>query len=285
MTALGPLLATARARFAERSTSPGLDAQLLMAHVLNESRAHVIAHPERDLTPTQEARFAEMVERRAAGEPMAYILGRRAFYDLSFDVTPAVLIPRPETETLVELAIAAPQAQRPGALIVDVGTGSGAIAITVAAHCPLADVHALDISADALAVARRNAALNGVTVSFHQGDLLAPIADARLTVDVLLANLPYIDSGVLPGLDVSRYEPALALDGGPGGLDIVRRLLAQAPYVLAPDALVLLEIGADQGERAYELARAALPDAQVDVVKDLAGLDRVVRALRVPRTG
>lgn len=284
MTALGPLLAAARARFAERSTSPGLDAQLLMAHVLNESRAHVIAHPERDLTPAQEARFAEMVERRAAGEPMAYILGQRAFYDLSFDVTPAVLIPRPETETLVELAIAAPQTQRRGAVIVDVGTGSGAIAITVAAHCPQADVHALDISADALAVARRNAARNGVTVSFHHGDLLAPIADARLTVDVLLANLPYIDSGVLPGLDVSRYEPALALDGGPDGLDIVRRLLAQAPHVLAPDALVLLEIGADQGERACELARAALPDAQVDVVKDLAGLDRVVRAVRVPHT-
>ncbi|MBK9124448.1 MAG: peptide chain release factor N(5)-glutamine methyltransferase [Chloroflexi bacterium] len=285
MTALGPLLAAARTRFTDHSTSPGLDAQLLMAHMLNESRAHVIAHPERELTSAQEARFAALVERRAAGEPMAYILGQRAFFDRAFNVTPAVLIPRPETETLVELAITAPQAQRAGAVIVDIGTGSGAIAITVAAHCPQADVHAVDISAAALDVARGNATLNGVTLTFHHGDLLAPIHDAGLQVDVLLANLPYIDSGVLPGLDVSRHEPALALDGGPDGLDVVRRLLAQAPHVLAPDALVLLEIGADQGERASDLARAALPDAQVDVVKDLAGLDRIVRAVRVPRTG
>ncbi len=285
MTALGPLLAAARARFLASSDSPGLDAQLLMAHVLDAGRAHVIAHPERELTPAQEARFAALVERRAAGEPMAYILGQRAFYDRTFNVTPDVLIPRPETETLVELAIAAPQAQRPGAVIVDIGAGSGAIAITVAAHCPQASVHAVDISAGALDVARSNAALNGVALTFHHGDLLAPIIDAALTVDVLLANLPYIESGVLLELDVSRYEPALALDGGPDGLDIVRRLLTQAPRVLAQDALVLLEIGADQGARASELARVALPDARVDVVQDLAGLDRIIRAIRVPRTG
>lgn len=182
MTALGPLLAAARARFLASSDSPGLDAQLLMAHVLDAGRAHVIAHPERELTPAQEARFAALVERRAAGEPMAYILGQRAFYDRTFNVTPDVLIPRPETETLVELAIAAPQAQRPGAVIVDIGAGSGAIAITVAAHCPQASVHAVDISAGALDVARSNAALNGVALTFHHGDLLAPIIDAALTV-------------------------------------------------------------------------------------------------------
>lgn len=285
MTALGPLVTAARLRFAAHSSSPGLDAQLLMAHILGESRAHVIAHPERELTTEQEVRFNRLTDRRAAGEPMAYILGERAFYDRTFVVTPAVLIPRPETETLVELAINALHASRPGAVIVDIGTGSGAIAITVAAHCPYALVHAVDISADALSVARRNADANNVAVTFHLGDLLAPIAAAKLTVDVLLANLPYIDSGVLPGLEVSRHEPPLALDGGTDGLDVVRRLLAQAPEVLAADALVLLEIGADQGGRAAELARAALPDAQVDVVKDLAGLDRIVRAVRVPRKG
>lgn len=279
MSTLGELLSDARARIAGSSSSASLDAQLLMSHVLGVGRAHVIAHPERILTPDEAAHFRALVTRRAAGEPMAYIFGRRTFYDRDLLVSPAVLIPRPETELLVEIAIASEQARRADCTAADIGTGSGAIAVTFAAHVPHAVVYAVDVSVEALEIARRNSIENAVQVNLLRGDLLAPLIERSITVDILMANLPYIASDVVPQLDVSRYEPALALDGGADGLDLIRRLLAEAPRVLRPGALLLLEIGADQGRSAADAVRAALPFAEVDVVQDLAGLDRIVRAV------
>lgn len=279
MSTLGELLSDARARIAGSSSSASLDAQLLMSHVLGVGRAHVIAHPERILTPDEAAHFRALVTRRAAGEPMAYIFGRRTFYDRDLLVSPAVLIPRPETELLVEIAIASEQARRADCTAADIGTGSGAIAVTFAAHVPHAVVYAVDVSVEALEIARRNSIENAVQVNLLRGDLLAPLIERSITVDILMANLPYIASDVVPQLDVSRYEPALALDGGADGLDLIRRLLADAPRVFRPGALLLLEIGADQGRSAADAVRAALPFAEVDVVQDLAGLDRIVRAV------
>lgn len=275
---LGALLKAARARLADTSSTASLDAQLLMADVIEADRAHVIAHPERELTDDQAARFAALTERRSAGEPMAYIFGRRAFYDREMLVSPAVLIPRPETEMLVELAIGAAQTRRTDCVAVDIGTGSGAIAVTFAAHVPQATVYAVDLSAAALALARQNAELNQVQITFMAGDLLAPLIERGITVNVLLANLPYITSEEVPQLDVSRYEPTLALDGGADGLDLIRRLMQDAPRVLRSGGLVLLEIGAEQGPACAALVAAALPQAQVAIIQDYAGLDRIVRA-------
>lgn len=276
-TTYGAALAWAARRIAPVSSSAGLDAQLLLMAVTGDDRAHVIAHPEKALAPEQAARYAALVNRRAAGEPIAYILGRRAFYDREFAVTPAVLIPRPETEHLLEAALALVHEQ-PGCRVVDVGTGSGALAITLAAHAPGAQVWATDISPAALAVARRNAAAHNQPVTFLEGDLLLPLIERGLRVDGVLANLPYIPTADMQQLEVSRYEPHLALDGGPDGLDLFRRLLDQLPQVCGPSAWLLLEIGAAQGPAVAGLVRERVPAAQVDVLPDYAGHDRVVRA-------
>jgi release factor glutamine methyltransferase len=272
-------LLAARQRIAPASESAAADAQFLLCEVLGVDRAFLLAHPEQRLTPEQQARFSQWVERCAAGEPLAYILGRRAFYDREFGVTPAVLIPRPETELLLEQALAFVRL-KPAAVVVDVGTGSGALAVTLAVHCPSATVYAIDKSPAALAVARQNAEHYEISVNFFEGDLLMPLIEQRIRVDLIMANLPYIAHDALMALPVARYEPLLALDGGPDGLDLVRQLLAQAPSVFRPDGLILLEIGADQGAAARELARSAFPAAAICVLNDYAGLERMVRIER-----
>ena len=267
------LLTDARARLSA-SPSASLDAQVLLAEVLGVPRAYLLAHP--DVTPTadQVERFRGWVARAAAGEPVAYIIGRRAFYDREFMVTPAVLIPRPETELLLEQALdwAKP---RPGGRAVDVGTGSGALAVTLAALAPQLDVVAVDISPAALEVARANAERHGVAdrVTFVQGDLLMPVLNQRF--DLVMANLPYIAADEVPTLAVSRYEPILALDGGADGLDLVRRLIAQIPLVCTPGALILLEIGAGQGAAALDIAQTLKPQ-HAALLTDYAALDRII---------
>ncbi len=270
MTTIADALRDARARFAPVSDSAGLDAHVLLAAALGVERAHLLGHPEQVLTEAQSAHFEGWVVRHAAGEPVAYILGRRGFYDRDLLVSADVLIPRPETELLLEQALAFAKG-KPGLVAVDVGTGSGALAVTFAAHAPGATVYAVDISPAALAVARRNAEQEAVGVTFFEGDLLGPLIDQQIGVDLVMANLPYIASDEVPRLDVSRYEPVLALDGGPDGLDLVRRLLAQLPQVARPGALVLLEIGADQGA-----ATLALVGERGRLFQDYAGLDRIV---------
>jgi len=254
-----------------------LTAEVLLVHVLGLSRAQMLARLERDLGEAERARFEALVGRAAAGEPLAYLTGQREFFGLDFEVTPDVLVPRPETELLVERALAMLGA---GSVhVVDVGTGSGIIAVTVAARRPLAHVTALDVSPAALTVARRNAERLGVAerVRFRQQDLLDPAPEAA---DLICANLPYIPAADLATLDVSRHEPRLALDGGPDGLDLIRRLVAQAVTVLAAQGGVLLEIEARQGPAVETLCASAFPGASIEIVRDLAGLDRVVQVRR-----
>ena len=258
------------------SPSPALDADILLAEVLGTDRAYLLAHGDQSLTAEQQRCFADSLERAANGEPLAYILGRRAFYDLEFRVTPDVLIPRPETELLLEQALEWAKDRSP-VTAVDVGTGSGALAVTFAKHTPLAQVYATDISAAALKVARENAEHHGANVTFLQGDLLMPLLESAVRLDLVMANLPYIPSGEVPDLAVSRYEPSLALDGGSDGLDLVRRLLAQAPQVCSPGALLLLEIGAGQGAAVMALAEQMLHPQDTTLLYDYAGFDRIVR--------
>jgi release factor glutamine methyltransferase len=191
-------------------------------------------------------------------------------------VTPDVLIPRPETEHLVEEALLFLQ-QQPQITAVDIGTGSGAIAITVAANAPNVIMHATDVSSAALSVARHNAAQHGVQMTFHHGHLVQPLMTANVKVQLLMANLPYIASDELPQLEVSKYEPRLALDGGQDGLRLIAELLEAVPQICLPGALILLEIGADQGAAAADLAQKQLAPHFVSLIKDYAGHDRVVR--------
>jgi release factor glutamine methyltransferase len=252
--------------------APRLEAEVLLGHVLDISRAALLTHPERALTPNQRSNYQTLVRRRASGYPLPYLTGRVEFYGLEFEVTPEVLIPRPDTETLVELALA----RRP-ATVVDVGTGSGCIAVSLAVHLPDAAICAIEISPAALAVAQRNAERHGVAgrVRFMVGDVFNPRPSP---VDLVVSNPPYISTSECASLPTSvrNHEPRLALDGGPNGLEVVRQLLMQAPAVLNPDGGLLIEIGADQGEAASHLARTFFPQAAVRVHPDLAGRDRVL---------
>lgn len=275
MATIQTALQGARQRIQPASDSAAGDAQVLLADVLGVDRAYLLAHPEYLLTSEHDARFKALVERCAAGEPLAYLLGQRAFYDRELIVSSAVLVPRPETELLLEMALVFAK-NRPSLTAVDVGTGSGALAVTLSALCPLATVYATDISPAALDIARQNAAHQQANVSFYEGDLLLPLLEHEIQIDLIMANLPYIPSAEMPMLAVSRFEPLLALDGGADGLDVVRRLLAQAQMLINPAGLTLLEIGAGQGAAASHEAQVIFPEAQVRVELDYAGLDRMV---------
>jgi release factor glutamine methyltransferase len=256
--------------------SASLNAHILLSAALGVDRAWLLAHGTEMIPPAREHIFFQMVARAERGEPIPYILGQWGFYDREFIVSPAVLIPRPETELLLDQALAFAQ-PRDYAVVVDVGTGSGALAVTLAALCPKAVVYAIDASPAALEIARRNADVQAADVIFFEGDLLTPIFERQMQVDLVMANLPYIPSHLLPHLAVSRHEPRQALDGGADGLALVRRLLDQAPPLCRPGARLLLEIAYDQGAVALALARTAFPTASIDVLKDYAGHDRVVR--------
>ena len=257
------------------SETADLDAQTLLAHVLGCDRTRLFACPEQLLTADQSARFLAAIDRRAAGEPVAYITGFRGFYDIELRVSPAVLIPRPETELLLEEALRL-TANEAGLNVADIGTGSGALAIAFARQRPAAKVFACDVSKAALEIARRNAARNGAQARILEGDLAAPLIERGIRVDLLMANLPYIATGELAALEVSRFEPSLALDGGADGLDSIRRLLTRIQSVCAEGAWALLEIGAEQGEAVTNLVRDRV-GARCDILRDYAGLDRIAR--------
>lgn len=259
----------------DRSDTPRLDAEVLLAHVLGVNRAWVLAHPEAGLSPPQELEFYRGVERLHAGEPLAYLLGRWEFYGLEFWVNPHTLIPRPETELLVEAALDWLRSGPSRPRAIDVGTGSGCIAVSLACHHPTLHIYAVDVNPGALQVARRNAGRHRVARRVHclQADLIAPFWG---TCDLICANLPYIPSAGLQALRVARHEPRLALDGGPDGLRVIRRLLEQAPARLAVPGLLLLEIESTQGPAVVNLAANAFPHARVDLLADLAGHDRLV---------
>jgi release factor glutamine methyltransferase len=268
---------------ASGSETARLDTEVLLGYVLGLERTRPLAHGERRLSPADSARFAALVARRAAHEPVAYLVGRRAFYDVDLLVDARVLIPRPETEHLVERALGWARAQGAHACgaralrVVDVGTGSGAIALVLARHIAGAQVWAVDRSTDALDVARANLQRYDLLqrVTLVCGDLLTPLDGP---FDLIAANLPYVTIDALPTLapDVRDYEPHVALDGGRDGLDLVARLLAQAPQRLVRPGLLLLEIDPRQAVRVVALANNAFPDANVTTLKDYAGWERVV---------
>ena len=258
-----------------------LAARMLLAHVLGCSTTDLYVHPERTLDAAQRARYAALVARRAGHEPVPYLTGRQPFLDLDLLVDERVLIPRPETERLVECAIeAARRWAQPR--IADIGTGSGAIAISLARHVPGAEVCAIDRSPDAIEVARQNARRHGVAgrITFVSGDLLAPLPGP---VHLIVANLPYVSQPEYDALPagIRCYEPRQALLAGADGLDAIRALLRTAGPYLVEDGVLLLEIGAAQGERAVELARQAFPAASVSLIADDGGRDRVVQVERV----
>jgi release factor glutamine methyltransferase len=262
------------------------DAVLLLEYVTGATRTSFITDDARELTPAEEAAFARAVERRLTGAPIAYITGGVGFHGRSFAVDERVLVPRPETEHLVEATLAALRAAgTTGGRIADVGTGSGAIAIALAMELPDAWVFGTDISRGAIDVARRNAAHNNVfqQCTFLHGDLAAPLAKFA-PFDALVANLPYIPTADIPvAPDPVGFEPRLALDGGADGLDLYRRLIAQLPAILTPRAMVLLEAAPGTIEPLAELVEAAFPGASVEIGADYANLPRFLRCDRAPK--
>ncbi len=268
-----------------RIDTPGLDAEVLLAHTLGCERAVIHRDHAQALTRDAQSRFHALIERRLAYEPVAYLTGEKEFYGRNFHVNKNVLVPRPDTETLVEVALqclaeCAPQAPQ----LLELGTGSGAIALTLAAEQPTATVDACDLSAEALGVARSNAQRLGLLdrVRFFQGDLFAALPTQK-TYHLIAANLPYITEADLCELpaDIRYHEPTLALSGGVDGLDIIRRAVAGAPPWLSPQGFMVLEMGADQEDAAKALFWAAPGWSTPKVRNDLSGFPRVVYAQRV----
>jgi release factor glutamine methyltransferase len=254
------------------------DAELLLLNTLQIPRVTLIAHPDRDLSPDQHSLYQAAISRRLQLEPIQYITGEQEFYGLRLHVSPAVLIPRPETEHLVEAVLALLPANQPLKLA-DIGTGSGAIAIALAVHLPLAQITALDISAKALAVAASNAREHNVAdrIDFLESNLLAAVDHQIETFDAIVSNPPYIPESDRPTLhpQVRDHEPATALFAGETGLDIYRRLIPQSLSALKPNGLLALEIGHGQGEPLTDLL-AGWND--ISFVNDLQQIPRVAIA-------
>lgn len=280
-------LTTAQALADIRQQLPGelaFDGEVLLRHVLNVDRTGLFREPDRLLTDRETDTLAQLLQRRLAGEPVAYLTGSREFMGLDFVVNPAVLIPRPETELLVEYIIKnlSPFSGQPR--LIDVGTGSGAIAVSLANYLKHAKVWAVDVSAAALEVARQNAARHqvGDSITFVSSNLLTGLPTHLYgQVDWVAANLPYIPDEDIPGLqqEVAAFEPHLALAGGPDGLDLYRQLLPQVAQTLKPGGHIIMEMGFDQGPALASLLTENIW-SDVQIIKDYAALDRFVTAKR-----
>jgi release factor glutamine methyltransferase len=291
-------------RLAPHTETPGLDARVLFCHILGKTKTWLLAHPEAQPNPDQAAALETAARRIENGEPLPYVLGNWEFYGLDFYVSPDVLIPRPETELLIDLALAQAATRatlEPGLRFIDIGTGSGIIPVTLATRLPNAEIHASDISPAALAIARKNAEKHRVEgrIEFCEADLFEArkseidtryskignrysILENRITnieyriFDLITSNPPYIPTSTLRELPIYGREPTLALDGGPDGLEVIRRLLGQSKRYLAPGGTLLLEIEYRQGTQVTALARENFPDADIHIHKDLAGYDRAL---------
>lgn len=278
---LRELLVSVASRLATFSHTPQLDAQVLVADVLGRTRTWLLAHAEVAVDSDEALRLETLVQRLEQGEPLPYILGHHEFFGLDFDLTPDVLIPRPETELLVQSAIAWMEGAPERRTVADVGTGSGCIAVCIAVHVPGTRVVATDISLAALKVARANARKFGVAerIEFIECDILPPHTAGLSTeqhLDLVCANLPYIPTQELHSLPIFGREPSLALDGGADGLDPFRRFFALTPDWMAPGGLMLLEIEAQSGPSVLSLAYDAFHAAAIHLHKDLAGRDRLL---------
>jgi release factor glutamine methyltransferase len=262
--------------------SPRLDAECLLASLLGTDRLHLYAAAEERVSPPAFEAYRALLSRRRAREPLAYLTGTKEFWSLAFGVTPDVLIPRPETETLVETALARLSKFR-GPVIADIGTGSGAIAVAVAKAVPHSRLYATEVSSGALDVARANAARHGVSerITFLHGDLVEPLLRLGLArhCDLMVSNPPYVATGELPGLPPEVcYEPLEALDGGPDGLDVHRRLISGASAVLKPGGWLALEMAPGQGPSLARLLHKQDLFDDIEVTTDLSGQERVIVA-------
>jgi release factor glutamine methyltransferase len=271
--------------------SARLDAEVLLGHALDKERADIYLGMESPLNDSDEKIFRESLTRRAKGEPVAYITGHKEFWSLDFVVTPDVLIPRPETELVVELALegAIMAATKAPLKILDIGTGSGVIAIALAKELPAAEIWAVDVSAAALNIAEVNARRHGVAerVKFLDGDLFDPITELGHRFDVIVSNPPYILSKEIANLgrEVRDWEPKMALDGGPDGLDCYRQIIGGAHTYLVPEGRILLEIGEDQGTAVAGLFVGVGGFEKATIYQDYAGKDRVIGAPKMARLG
>jgi release factor glutamine methyltransferase len=262
--------------------NPLLDAQVLLAFALKTTRMQLIIDSKRPLGAEELSRFRELVKRRRAREPIAYLLGAREFYGRSFRVDKRVLIPRPDTEALVDVALARTLARSLSARVLDMCTGSGCVAISLARQRPTTRVHATDLSDDALAVARDNAyRLGAYNVSFSPGDLFDALAPGCGPFDAIVANPPYIPAPDIPGLDrdIKDFEPNLALDGGADGLAVVRRIIDGAPARLAEGGVLAVEVGAGEAMEVSRLFEAR-GFTHVTVTRDYGRIERVVDGTR-----
>ncbi len=274
-------LARASLLLKDKSLTSSLDARVLLARILKKDEAFLYAQGEKVLTPREQEEFFGWIKRRAMGEPVAYILKTKEFMSLDFLVTPSVLIPRPETEILVEAVLkilTAKFSKQKTVDILDIGTGSGAIALSLAHYFPAARVTASDISSAALTVARENARCLGLNsrVNFRQSDLLASFSPPRPLFDLIVSNPPYIAEKELPSLspEISKFEPLTALNGGEDGLDFYRRLFPAAFKFLKNKGFIALEIGQGQATQVTSL----FPHPwKTETIKDYAGIDRVIK--------
>jgi len=251
-----------------------LECELLLRHTLKISRTRLYLDLDHELSPKQEEAFWRLVERRLNGEPTAYITGHREFYGLDFYVDPRVLIPRPESELLVETALSLAQ-NHPLFTIAEIGIGCGAIAISLALSLPETKIYATDISATALEVALVNCQKHGVIDRVHllQGDMLDPVPEP---VDLIIANLPYVKQSELAPMSPARFEPLLALDGGSDGTERIRQLCRQVDSKLPPSGFLLLEIGQGQRRAVIAFLHTLFPNGEIEVMPDLSGIDRVI---------
>ena len=271
-------------RLTPLSDTPALDASVLLAQIVQKPRTWVMAHPELKLTTEQRKQLDDLLLRLEGGESFPYVLGHWEFFGMDFEITPDVLIPRPETELLVERAIAWLQESPVRRTVADIGTGSGVIAVAMAVNVPDANIIATDISENALDVAKKNATKFEVDdrIEFIQCDLLPPKPAFFTTeqhLDLICANLPYIPTDTLRDLPVYGREPTLALDGGNDGLEVIRRLLNLGPEWLAPNGMMLLEIEATRGIQALNLACDLFSEATIHLHQDLAGQDRLLEIM------
>lgn len=275
MTTISQTLRDSAETLSQVSDTPSLDAQTLLAYILGKSRAWVLGHPEDILSTSSLSSLNKDLDALLEGRPLPYVIGQWEFFGLDFTLTPDTLIPRPETEILVEQAINWLRSHPHRRFALDLGTGSGCIAVALATHVQDLSIIAGDISLQALKVARINSIQHGVSerIGCLQVDLIPPTWNK---FDLICANLPYIPTSTLHNLKVFGKEPILALDGGDNGLEAISRLLKEAPRLIAPGGLILIEIEASQGVQVTAFSRLAFPQAEIIVLPDLSGHNRLV---------
>jgi release factor glutamine methyltransferase len=279
--AAGELIKLGYEKLVPTSTSALLDSQVLLSHLTNKPRTWLLSHPETKVNDEIENQYLNSIDQMAAGVPLPYIVGQWEFFGMTFELTPDTLIPRPETELLVEHALAWTRAQSGDKSVLDVGTGSGCIAIALTKHEPRLYAIALDISHAALIVASHNAHAHQVQrrVHFVQADLRVPFPfypNHPYRFDIICSNPPYIPKGKLVTLPVSQHEPRRALDGGEDGIELITALLLQAALLLNPGGLLLMEIDTSHADKVKTLTADHFPDADIHLLLDLAGKDRLI---------